>query len=303
MSELGPYLISLPERVVRSLTGLAGGLARQIGDVAVPAVIRRTRLYRSLVDSTLRFLIEQVGQVEGTYPNEAQLAKNFLLRRTAGNGIEALGILAFSASPVWIMAALADLTGAGRHLVAEIGAAMKEEGLLEGGGDFESVDQILNGLEGTAARLAETFNTPPLDVASLREEWAALQREAARIPPAKLPQVETLSRTWQSLKQEAAAQRTSVFTLSSVMAAGAVARLPGNLRKLSRAARVAAGRTGRTVAAALLDHYSETLKEIRKTGYLAYWTREFRPYLRAAASQFSPRRKTISGSLWRTKRD
>ncbi len=174
---------------------------------------------------------------------------------------------------------------------------------LEGTGEFESVDQILNGLEGTAARLAETFNTPPLDVASLREEWAALRREAARIPPSKLPRVETLSRAWQSLKQEAAAQRTSVFTLSSVMAASAVARLPRNVRKLSRAARVAAGRTGRTVAGALLDHYLATLKEIRETGYLAYWTREFRPYLRSAAAQFSPGRKTITGRLWRTRSD
>jgi hypothetical protein len=44
----------------------------------------------------------------------------------------------------------------------------------------------------------------------------------------------------------------------------------------------------------LLDHYDHTLKEIRETGYLAYWTRQFRPYLRAAAEQFSPGRSSLT---------
>ena len=72
------YALSLPERALRSATALAGGLVREIGEVAVPAALRRTRLYRSLVDSTLRFLIEQVGQVEGAYPGESTLAENFI---------------------------------------------------------------------------------------------------------------------------------------------------------------------------------------------------------------------------------
>ena len=42
---------------------LAGGALREIGEVGLPMRVRRTRLYRSLVDSTLRFLIEQVGGV------------------------------------------------------------------------------------------------------------------------------------------------------------------------------------------------------------------------------------------------
>ena len=36
----------------------------------LPDGVRRTRLYQNLVDTTLRFLIEQVGGVEGAYPND-----------------------------------------------------------------------------------------------------------------------------------------------------------------------------------------------------------------------------------------
>src|SRR5580700_11275354 len=137
------YILSLPERVIRSLGALSGGLLREIGEVALPAPIRRTILYRTMVGVTLRFLIEQVGEVEGVYPTESRLAENFILQRTASHGIELIGILAFRASPVWVLAALADVTGGGHKLVQEIGEALKEEGLLEADARMETMDQVL----------------------------------------------------------------------------------------------------------------------------------------------------------------
>ena len=62
------FFLSLPERSLRSVTALAGGLLREVGDVALPKTIRRSQLYRNLVEATLRFMIEQVGQVEGEEP-------------------------------------------------------------------------------------------------------------------------------------------------------------------------------------------------------------------------------------------
>ena len=91
------YILSLPERAIRSLGALSGGLLRELGNVALPAAVRRTTLYRTMVEVALRFLIEEVGQVEGVYPTEANLAENFILKRTASHGIELLGILAFHA--------------------------------------------------------------------------------------------------------------------------------------------------------------------------------------------------------------
>src|SRR6266849_149327 len=197
------YVLSIPERLVRALSALAGGALREIGEVGLPVRVRRTRLYRSLVDSTLRFLIEQVGRVDGAYVGEGDLPKDFLVRRAAGNAIEIAGIVAFRASPVWVLAALADVSGAGRDLIAEIAEALKKDGLLEPGRSFENVDQLLDGFERTAGRLAESVNTPPLDVASLREEWTKLRSEARRIPFANLPAAATLWSEWRDLKQEA----------------------------------------------------------------------------------------------------
>jgi hypothetical protein len=294
---LSAYLLSLPERVVRSATAVAGGLLREIGEITIPRTIRQSHLYQNVVDATLRFLIEQVGQVEDVYPSEGKVSEDFLVRRTAGNGIELIGILAFRASPVWVLAALADASGAGKHLIREIANSLKEEGLLDPSADFSSVDQMLDGLEGSASRIASTVNTPPLDVATLRKEWQSIRRDLARIPPRNLPSLGSLRGVWSAIKQESAQQSRTVFQVSSVMAMSAIADLPQKVRWISSSARLAVGKTGSVMSEALLDHYRTTLTQIHKAGYLPYATRQFRPYLYAAASQFSRGRNSLTERL------
>jgi len=291
------YLLSLPERVVRSALGVGAGVAREVGEVALPLRVRRSRLYQSLVDTTLRYLIEEVGGVEGVYKADANLPENFLVRRTAGNVIEAVGLVAFRASPVWVLAALADVCGIGRDLIPEIAGALKAEGLLERDAQFTSVDQILDGLERTSARLADTINTPPLDVPALREEWRAIREEARRLQPARLPSPDRIRGVWAQLTAEAAHQDRSIFETSSMLAVSAVRRVPDRVRWLSASARVAVTRTGSVLASAMLDHYQQTLAELRRIGFATYAARQFRPYLRAAVSQFSPKRRTLTQRL------
>lgn len=293
------YLLSLPERAVRSLTAIAGGLLHELGEAALPASVRRTRLYKTMVEAVLRFLIEQVGQVEGAFPAEGKLAEDFLLRRTAGNGLELIGILTFRASPVWILAAFADVTGAGRSLIREISESLKKEGLISPDAEPSSMDQILDALESTAGRTAEAINTPPLDVPSLRAEWAAIQQEMRRIPPTRMPGIETLERQWRDLRATAVEQNRSVFEVSSLLALSAVTRLPHHFRWLTRSAKIAARRTGEVFSENILDHYSQTLAEIRREGIMRWWTREFRPYLVGAARAFHPEKATFTERLFR----
>ena len=85
--------------------------------------------------------------------------------------------------------------------------------------------------------------------------------------------------------------------MSSLLAISTVAHVPANVLWLSRAARSAVRRTGRVLGDAVLDHYTEALAEIARTGFLAYWSREFRPYLRGAAEQFAPEHESLTERL------
>jgi hypothetical protein len=291
------FLLSLPERGLRSVTALAGGVLRELGEVSIPQTVRRSQLYRNLVEATLRFLIEQVGQVKGVYPGEEKLSEDFLLRRAAGNGVELIGILAFRASPVWVLAALADASGAGRYLIREIATSLQEEGLLDRTAKFTTVDEMLDGLEASAGRLAATVNTPPLDVATLRQEWTALRRDLSRIHPKQLPRMQVVRDLWKEIRHTAQKENRTVFQVASLMAMSAMNTVPEKARWLSASARSAARKTGVTVATVLLEDYRATLKHIRNTGYLPYAARQLRPYVSAAVSQFSPRRSSLTEKM------
>lgn len=291
------YLLSVPERVIRSALGLSAGLLREVGVVVLPQGVRRSALYRSLVDTTLRYVIEHVGGAEGVFPTEQPQPGDFLTRRGAGHAIELLGIVAFRVSPVWVLAALADLSGLGRHLIPEIAEALKAEGLLHEAIRFESVDQLLDGLEKTSSRLAQAMNTPPLNVAELRKEWQTIRSQARGANPLQLPSPTAIGKQWEQLKQESTRQGRSIFETSSLIAIAAVRALPNKARWLSASTRVGAARAGKLLAADVLDGYSQTLNELRKVGYLSYAKRQLSPYLRACVDQFSQQRPTLTQRL------
>ena len=263
----------------------------------MPRTVRRGQLYKTLVDTTLRYVIEQVGGAKGVYPGEVPQAQDFLARRGVGHAIELLGIAAFRISPVWVLAALADLSGLGRRLIPEIADALKEEGLLEKEAQFENVDQLLDGLEKTSSRLARTINAPPIDVASLRKEWTEIRLQARGLKPADLLSVKAISSRWEELKDEAARQGRSIFETSSVVAISAVRALPDRARWLSSSTRVGAVRTGKLFSAAILEDYSHTLNELREVGYVTYARRQLSPYLRACVDQFSRQQRSMTERL------
>jgi len=287
------YLISLPERLLRSVVGLGAGAVRETATVALPGGVRNSQLYQNLVEATLRFLTEQVGgraAVDATN----RLPEDFLTRRAAGNAIEVLGIVAFRVSPVWVLAALADVCGAGRQLIPEIADALKAEGLLDGDTQFQSVDQLLDGLERTSSRIASTINTPPLDVKTLRREWEALRDDSRQLRPADLPSTESIRHLWQQLKDASAQEGKSIFTMSSLMAVSAARALPDRVRWLSASTKVGAVRTGQVFATALLQHYRDTMAELQEVGYFTYASQHMRPYVSASIGLFSPRRRTVT---------
>jgi hypothetical protein len=289
------YLLSVPERLTRAVLGLGAGVAREVGEVVIPGSVRRGQLYQNLVETTLRFLTEQVG---GAAPDPSSavspVPEDFLARRTAGNAVEALGIVAFRASPVWVLAALADVCGIGRHLIPEIADELKQQGLLEREAAFTTVDELLDGLERTSSKLASTINAPPLDVNGLRQEWREIRDEAKTLQPSSLPSADAIRGLWSDIKEESVRQQRSVFETSSMLAVSAVRSLPDGVRWLAASARAGASRTGHVFATVLLDDYRETLREIRDVGYATYGVRQLTPYVRAAARQFSPSHRTLT---------
>ncbi len=286
------YALSLPKRTVRSLSAVSGGLLRGVSHFVLPAKVREAALYRATAGVGLRFLIEQLGDVRGIYPVKDPLARRFVYRYATGSGIEMAGILTISLSPVWVLAALGDATQVGKTLFSEIGEALKREGLLEANAQFETMAQLLDGIERTSTHLALTVNMPPLDAAGLRQEWEQLRANLAMLPAARLPAKADVERAWSDLQRTSRELGRSVFSVSAAMGVSALSSIPSHLQWLSRSAIVAARTTGMVVGGVFLEHYARAARELQKSGFGRYCAKHSRPYVVAAVRHLLPEKKS-----------
>jgi len=291
------YAVSVPERVLRSVTALTAGALREVSKVALPVQVRRSALYRATAGVGLRFLIEHVGEVPGIYPKEDPLSRKFVMRYATGTSIELLSFSAFFLSPVWVLAALGDVTRIGAAHFSQIGDALKAEGLLDPDTKFETMTQLLDGLESTSTHLALTVNMPPLDVEGLRREWRQFRANVAKLPADQLPTASDVKRAWTGLRGASREQHQSIFRVSAAMGMSAITSIPEDLLWLSRSAAVATRTAGVLVGGVFLDHYAAASQEMKAKGFASYWARHTRPYLVAAVRNLLPQKQSTTERL------
>jgi hypothetical protein len=270
------YLVSLPERIVRAVASSVGGLIYEATEVLLPGWLRRSRLYQAIVATLLRITVELVGGVTDVLPPDDIGVEELAVRKTAGGVIELASFMAVGWSPLWLLAAAADLTGGTRTYLRALVSELERDGVLPEDTEFTSVEELLNTLEGTSGLMAETIDVPPLNVHDMRSSWQALQQNVG-----ELPDTSRLASIYAQLQQVTKQEGHSLQSVSSLIAAGAVR---------------AGVQMGHTY---IFDYYRDALRTITTEGLPAYAQRVAKPYLTVAVSHFDPKRTTYTERLLR----
>jgi aconitate hydratase len=268
------FLLSLPERLVRASAAAGGGAVHETAQLVLPRLIRRSRLYEATAKNLLRITVELVGGVERPPAAVAgefeQSPKKLAARKTAGNVVELGSIAAFGFSPLWLLAAAADVTRGTRVYLDALVGELKEAGVVARDVEFASVDDVLAAFEGASGRTARLIDIPPFEVEALRQSLSELRQDAAGLPSA-----EELATVYAALVAEADREQRSLLEVSVGM---------------GLAFFNAARHVGRQH---VLDPYTEDLRPVRDEGFAAYARRVGRPYVEAARGHFDPERKTL----------
>ncbi len=259
------YALSLPERTLRAAAAGLGGLLYEATQVLLPGWFRRSRLYRAIVAGTLRIAIELVGGATGILPPDEVTAQELAVRKAAGTGVELAGLMFVGWSPLWLFAATADLSGGTRTYLRALISELQRDRLLPQDADIASVEELLDILEGTTSLVAESLDTPPLNVDDMRTSWEDLRCQAT-----DLPEVDRLADLYADLQQVTEQEGRSLGSVSSLIAAGAVR------------AGIQMGRVH------IFDYYEDALRTIAREGLAVYARRVTRPYLTEARRHFDP---------------
>ena len=273
MRRVSTFLLSLPERLVRATAALLGGVVHETVELVLPRFVRRSRLYEATAKNLLRVTIELVGAVErAPSPDEVEPDPGRLAaRKVAGNVVELGSIAAFGFSPLWLLAAAADVTRGTRVYLDAFTAELIAAGVLAEGVELETIDDLLASLEGASGTTARLIDVPPLEVEALRQSLRSLREDATGLPaPAELAAL------YEGLRRVAARERRSVLEVSVGMGLAFF----NSARKVGRQH--------------VLDPYTEDLRPVRDEGFGAYAARVSRPYADAVASHFDPARSTLT---------
>jgi hypothetical protein len=269
------FAASLPERLVRAGAAVLGGTVHETAELLLPRIARRSRLYEASAKNLLRIMIEGVGSVDRPQGDEIEPAapapKELAIRKGAGNVVELGSIAAFGFSPLWLLAAVADITRGSRVYLRALTDELKAAGVIQDDVDVSSVDELLGVLEGTSGRTARLIDIPPLELAGLRTSIRELGEEAT-----DLPSQEQLARLYDGLRRTAAAEDRSILEVSQGVGMAFVT----SARKVSRTH--------------VAVPYREDWQPVRDEGFAAYARRVSRPYGEAAASHFQPERETFT---------
>ena len=155
------YALSLPERYVRGLSALLGGIFKETTDILVPGVVKDTTSYNIFVGNILRFTVENVGGVKGVYDDEG-LEGEFATRKLIGNTIEGVGIATIHLSPLWFFAFFADSVKGGQAYLERLHKEMVDNGYIDPETSADSFTTLFEGLERTTTSFAQNIDTPPL---------------------------------------------------------------------------------------------------------------------------------------------
>jgi hypothetical protein len=266
------FLMSLPERTLRATAAVGGGLVTETSQLLLPQVFRDSRLYQATLGRFLRIIVELVGGVEQEGSSPGQLpAKELLKRKAAGNVIELAGWVTAGWSPLWLLAAVADITkGTSAYLNALV-AELRTAGALPPDLEITSVEELLTALEGTSAVMADAVDLPPLNVGDLRQTWQNLRNHIDELPdPASLAQL------YQNLQDVSKHEKVPLMTVSATIAGSAIK------------AGIHLGDVH------IFTYYREILNALKTEGLLSYLRRISKPYMHGAAKQFNPDTKTLT---------
>ncbi|HEU5249883.1 MAG TPA: aconitase family protein, partial [Thermoanaerobaculia bacterium] len=269
------YVLALPERVVRAVAAVTGGAVHETAQIVLPRLVRKSRLYEATAKNLLRITVELVGGVERPAEDVAgefeQSPKKLAIRKAGGNVVELGSIFAFGFSPLWLLAAAADVTRGTRVYLDALVSELKGAGVLAEHLELHSVDDLLAALEGASGTTARLIDIPPLELAALKQSLAALREDASG-----LPSPEELAAAYRGLVAEADREGRSLLEVS----VGVGIAFFNSARKVGRQH--------------VLDPYTEDLQPVRDEGFAAYAWRVSKPYARAVARHFDPRRTSLT---------
>ena len=283
------YLLSFPERAIRSAAALVGGTSLLLTETLLPDVVRSTTTYRVLIGDLQKTLITRVAQVQmaGDSP-ETAITDEYLQKKLVGTSLEAVGLLTVRFSPVWALAIIGDAAGGGQVFLSRLVQNLKTNGIIDAQSEPKSLADLLAAVQNAAHASVRAIDTPPLtgaEFTAVTDELAASYGDMGNRSQQMLSRINLIGTR---MEEVAVNQGLSYEQVGGIMTVDAV-----SLTKSSLGAGLTLSQTsGELFVEQILSSYGRTLDRISQQGPGAYLSESMTPFLEAALNHLDPGRST-----------
>lgn len=288
------YLLSLPERAVRSGTGVLGGMVRESAALLVPKAFKSSRTYAVTVTQTLDFLVHDVGGVaQGEQPSSTAGVENYVARKAVGNFVDLASLATLHVSPLMLLAAISDVAYGSRVYLKELSEELKAQGVIDENSHVDNMSDLLSAVSDATRETSRVFDTPPLSVEALKESIDKTTAAIRASNPAKLLSPEDIARMWEDMRTIAKKEGVGMLAVSGA----ATMRTLGKIGTLGQGALSTVKVAGSLLDQHVVDYYREAIGDIRSRGLYASLAETSEPYIAAVWQNFQPSKSTITEDL------
>ncbi len=281
------YLLSLPERSLRSLAAVTGGTTLLLTEILLPQVAKDSIIYNAVVGDFQRFLIHSLAQMEHPGLERGafrEVNSEYPFRKVAGTAIEAVGLLSVRFSPLWVFAIAGDAATGSRVYLNRLVAQLKENGVIAKETEITSIESLFIAMQDASKSSVTVIDTPPLTREALDNITADLRSNYGRMFNNTTNLVTRIDTLWNRIETVAEEQNTTPSQIEGIMTLDLI----GWGKKGVGTVTAVTQTTGNLIGEHILDSYSETLNGISKVGLPSYISSHMTPFLAKAANHFDP---------------
>jgi hypothetical protein len=293
------YLLSLPERTIRSLAAVAGGTTSLLTETLFPPTLRGTTLYRIFVGDAQRFVITKIAEIQQAEPLTAGSVPEdpaYVQKKMVGGALETAGLLAMHFSPLWVFAIAGDAAAGTNVFLLRLVDQLKRNGVLQPDAQVKGLDDLLVAVQAVSNKSAAAVDTPPLsreELVKLAGEMKATYGQMFSKAANLVPRFEQI---WGQIEQLAGRENVALERVLGVLTVDVASWANKGFHSV-----LAVGQTGADLfGEKILDSYAKTLDKVRAEGLTDYVTGHMKPFVQAAAAHFGRDRKTWTESFTET---
>jgi len=288
-----PYVVSLPERFIRSSVSLVTSFTTLVSTLLFPKFLKDSATYRVTYGMLQQFLVEKVAGVQQEN-KEFQLKKNYVARKTAGTVIEGIGMLSVRFSPIWMLAIISDISGGSKEYLERVLKELKKNHLIDENTSYSTVFELLDGIQSTTKVGVDAIDMPPVSKEDFIEFKEKIQQQYHQNSALTKSLFTELENIYTMMNQVSKDKKLSLAELNGAMTL--------NLMKAGakKGVDISVATTKTSLAMLnelILDNYKDTLQDLSKHGKRSYLINHMTPFMKQVKNYYKEETPTITQKL------